>query len=329
MNENQLAENIVHYRRKKGLSQEKVSEYMEVSRQAVTKWENGISRPSSDHLIKLAELFEINLDTLLGNKEEEKLLMQPEISTGKAPWIFIGISILCISVYVTGSALLDIFSIGAFICMFILCIPIQLFLHLYFSHAVKNDSFSTIAGFDNKTEYNIRELKKMLVQIDLHIGIISANYVFMLCAVHFLSSDMKWLSGFLIAAYALNLITAVMITNYKMADKIYLHDDDKKRAKRSMPITIIYILLLFIGTGITGILFEIKGKIKGIENNTMPAIKICGLLLLGITAATTGFLSENNRIKKWDPADMNYKPSRTGIAGLLICVILYGLICIL
>ena len=40
MNENQLAENIVHYRRKKGLSQEKVSEYMEVSRQAVTKWEN-------------------------------------------------------------------------------------------------------------------------------------------------------------------------------------------------------------------------------------------------------------------------------------------------
>ena len=37
MNENQFAENLMYYRKKKGLSQEKVAEYLEVSRQAVTK----------------------------------------------------------------------------------------------------------------------------------------------------------------------------------------------------------------------------------------------------------------------------------------------------
>ena len=51
MSENQLAENLIYYRKKKGLSQEKVSEYMDVSRQAVTKWEANISRPSSNNLI--------------------------------------------------------------------------------------------------------------------------------------------------------------------------------------------------------------------------------------------------------------------------------------
>lgn len=42
MNENRLAENIMYYRKKKGLSQEKIAEYLEVSRQAVTKWETNM-----------------------------------------------------------------------------------------------------------------------------------------------------------------------------------------------------------------------------------------------------------------------------------------------
>ena len=57
MNENQFAENLVKYRKKKGLSQEKVSEYLEVSRQAVTKWEANTSRPSSYMPIYITQRF--------------------------------------------------------------------------------------------------------------------------------------------------------------------------------------------------------------------------------------------------------------------------------
>ena len=88
MNENQLAENLIYYRKKKGMSQEKVSEYLEVSRQAVTKWEANTSRPSSDNLIKLAKLFEVDVDTLLGNGNREKSSTQGEIFIGKMPWVF-------------------------------------------------------------------------------------------------------------------------------------------------------------------------------------------------------------------------------------------------
>ena len=324
MNENQFAENPVNYRKKKGLSQEKVSEYLEVSRQAVTKWEANTSRPSSDNLIKLAQLFEVDVDTLLGNGDREKSSTQGEVSIGKMPWVFIGISVLCILAYIIHSALADIFSIGIFIGMFIVCIPIQLFLHVYFSNAIKNDSFNGIAGFDDKIEYNICEVKKLLAQIDLHIGILSTVSIFLFCVINGLNLKMQWFNGILIVVYILNFITGIEMSNYKMTDKIYRREDDRKRAKRSIPVTVIYTLILCVGIGMTGIVFEVRG----IENNTLAAMKICGLLILGIMCATIGFLVENHKIKKWNPANTDYKTNIGSIISLFICVIMYGLMCV-
>ena len=324
MHENQLAENLMYYRKKKGLSQEKIAEYLEISRQAVTKWETNTSKPNSANLIKLAQLFEVDVDTLLGNEGGEKSSTRGETSIGKMSWVFIGISVLCILAYIIQSALTDIFSVGIFICMFILCIPIQLFLHIYFSNAIKNNSFNGIAGFDDKIEYNIFEVKKLLVQIDLHIGIMSTVYIFLLCVINGVNVKMQWFNGVLIVAYILNFITSIEMSNYKMIDKIYRREDDRKRAKRSIPVTGIFSLILCAGIGMAVIVFETKG----IENNTLPAMKICGLLLLGIVSATTGFLFENNKIKKWNPANTNYRTNKVSIISLLICVIMYGLMCV-
>ena len=324
MNENQLAENLMYYRKKKGLSQEKIAQYLEISRQAVTKWEANTSKPNSDNLIKLAQLFGVDVDTLLGNKGGEKSSTQGEVSIGKMSWIFIGISVFCILAYIIHSALTDIFSVGIFICMIILCIPIQLFLHIYFSNAIKNNSFNGIAGFDDKIEYNIFEVKKLLVQIDLHIGIMSTVYIFLLCVINGVNLKMQWFNGVLIVAYILNFITSIEMSNYKMIDKIYRREDDRKRAKRSIPVTAIFSLILCVGIGMAVIVFEIKG----IENNTLPAMKICGLLLLGIMSAITGFLFENSKIKKWNPANVNYRTNKVSIISLLICAIMYGLMCV-
>lgn len=328
MSENQLAKNIMYYRKKRGLSQEKVSEYMGVSRQAVTKWENDVSRPSSENLIKLAQMFEVEVETLLGTEEDGQLSTQSEISTGKMTWIFIGISILCIIAYVINSVISGIFNAGVLICMFIICVPIQLFLYIYFSNAIKNNSFSGIAGFDGKIDYNICEVKKLLVQMNLHIGIVSTVYVFLLCVLN--CTNLKLgrldgkLNGLLITVYSLNLITSIEINNYKMIDKIYRRDEDKRRAKRSVPITVIHIILLFIGIGITGIVFEVKG----IENNSLAAIKVCGMFLLGIMSATIGLLLEYNQIKKWNPANTEHKVNKASIISIFICLIMYGLMCI-
>ena len=60
-----LAEKIQKLRQEKGFSQEQLAERLEVSRQAVGKWEGGQSRPDMDKLITLAELFGVSTDYLL------------------------------------------------------------------------------------------------------------------------------------------------------------------------------------------------------------------------------------------------------------------------
>lgn len=60
-----LGENIRSRREKLKLSQEYVAEQLGVSRQAVSKWETGLSEPTASNLIKLAEIFEISLSELV------------------------------------------------------------------------------------------------------------------------------------------------------------------------------------------------------------------------------------------------------------------------
>lgn len=65
MNHN-LAQNIVYYRKTmKKLTQDELAELMNVSRQAVAKWENGESEPDLSKLIKLSTIFGISVDRLL------------------------------------------------------------------------------------------------------------------------------------------------------------------------------------------------------------------------------------------------------------------------
>ena len=67
----QLGEKIREQRKKHGLSQEKVAEFIGVSRQAVTKWEMNQSIPSTENLLKIAEIFGITVDMLISKEEEE------------------------------------------------------------------------------------------------------------------------------------------------------------------------------------------------------------------------------------------------------------------
>lgn len=66
-----LSEKIYSLRKKKGLSQEELAFQLDVSRQAVSKWESGASVPESSKLIALSEYFNVSVDYLIKDKAEE------------------------------------------------------------------------------------------------------------------------------------------------------------------------------------------------------------------------------------------------------------------
>lgn len=61
-----LNENIKRIRKLKGLSQEELAIQLNVVRQTVSKWENGLSVPDSSMLIALADKLDVTVNELLG-----------------------------------------------------------------------------------------------------------------------------------------------------------------------------------------------------------------------------------------------------------------------
>ena len=67
-----FSDNLIKLRKGKGWSQEDLADKLGLSRQAVSKWEVGTSKPDIDNVIKLSKLFEISIDELV-NKESVKI----------------------------------------------------------------------------------------------------------------------------------------------------------------------------------------------------------------------------------------------------------------
>ncbi|QOR67178.1 helix-turn-helix transcriptional regulator [Cytobacillus suaedae] len=67
-----FSEKLKVERKNKGWSQEELAEQLFVSRQSVSKWENGQNFPSIEIIIRLSDLFEISIDELLRSDEELK-----------------------------------------------------------------------------------------------------------------------------------------------------------------------------------------------------------------------------------------------------------------
>lgn len=65
-----INENIKNARKAKGLSQEEMAVKLNVVRQTVSKWENGLSVPDADVLIRMAELLDVSVSELLGTEAE-------------------------------------------------------------------------------------------------------------------------------------------------------------------------------------------------------------------------------------------------------------------
>jgi len=60
-----LEEKLISLRKEKGLSQMKLAEMMNVSRQAISRWEVGAAVPSTDNLKFLGNLYGVSLEYLL------------------------------------------------------------------------------------------------------------------------------------------------------------------------------------------------------------------------------------------------------------------------
>lgn len=65
-----LGENIKRLRKEKNLSQEQLAQMLNVSRQAISKWESGTTYPDISNLVLLRNIFDVTLDNLVMDESE-------------------------------------------------------------------------------------------------------------------------------------------------------------------------------------------------------------------------------------------------------------------
>ncbi len=74
-----LGEQIYQLRTRKNLSQGDLADKLDVSRQSISKWENNVTTPELDKLVKMSELFGVSLDALVhGDDTKSKEKDKPE-----------------------------------------------------------------------------------------------------------------------------------------------------------------------------------------------------------------------------------------------------------
>lgn len=66
-------EKLVYLRKKNGMTQESLAFKLGISRQSVSKWENGETEPELSKLRDIAKIFDVSFDYLLEDNEQEKI----------------------------------------------------------------------------------------------------------------------------------------------------------------------------------------------------------------------------------------------------------------
>jgi len=67
---NMISMNLKNLRNQHGYTQEDVAEHLQVSRQAVAKWEKGESMPDIENCMALAKLYNVTLDNLVNYEDD-------------------------------------------------------------------------------------------------------------------------------------------------------------------------------------------------------------------------------------------------------------------
>ena len=81
-----LKDNLVILRNMYGMSQEDIAEKIGISRQAYARWESGATVPDIEKCKRLADFYDVTIDSLLKTETVDKIGMIPPAPNGRNIW---------------------------------------------------------------------------------------------------------------------------------------------------------------------------------------------------------------------------------------------------
>lgn len=138
----ELGEKIKNERKKRNISQQKIADYLNISRQAVSRWENNVSLPDLTTLVLIAKYFEIPLESFTeeyqtpvkDEKESGNEVTRDEVIKKATPYILVLTAILTMVLLLPSKMKIPILFFGSiFIIFFSSCLLIYYIIKNYLS----------------------------------------------------------------------------------------------------------------------------------------------------------------------------------------------------
>lgn len=311
--EKSVGEKLKECRTKRQWSQQELAEKLHVTRQAVSNWERDKTLPDVYMLKEIAAVFDMTLDEYMEDAR------QAEVKMPKTSGLFVMATFAVILLYLIIGGVSGCLREELVIEMIIISVFCLGIVHLYLSGSVKNGNFSMLAGYDSKVEYRVEEVKKVLIQMDMHICCVSFGAVLLLVLCTFLGERSgEYTSICVLMSYTWDYALAICFYNYRSIERTIVKEKDQKTAKAGYVSLIWFLGWVFLITVGTVVKFELES----IENNSPESIGYVGWLLLAVIIIMVGLFFEQYRVKKEIEAERKYRPGKAfGIITVLTAAI--------
>lgn len=173
---NYFSNNIINLRKKNKMSQEDLAEKLEISRQAISKWESGSGFPEMEKLIQISKLFKCSIDDLI-NKE----IIFDNLSKDKIDKQFhnfaLSISIGVVLI-ILGASLFVLFpkneALNIILFMLIIAISVGLFIYSGMKHDnfIKNNNINIYTEEEKKLFHDKYPITIVLGVVIIILGLI-------------------------------------------------------------------------------------------------------------------------------------------------------------
>ncbi len=237
-----LADKIIRLRKKNGWSQEELADKMNVSRQAVSKWESAQTIPDIGKILQLGELFGVTTDYLLKDEIENEEFTNSDISSGikrvtmaeaneyiehrKKASIIIALGVFlciispCALIILSGATEYFNLNIGVAVTIGIvaLLLLVAAAVGMFIYCSFKNAAFSYLDR-DFETEYGVSGMVKEKDKLFTPFGVITNVIATCLCII---SPTPILISAFLGNGFAVCVCVAVTLAIIGIAVMLYI-----------------------------------------------------------------------------------------------------------
>lgn len=286
-----LSENLYNLRKIKKISQEELAEKLNVSRQAVSKWESGSGYPETEKIIAICEIFDCSMDQLVKGKISEDIKSEKNnydevmTKTSKGIALAIGIILLGVSIMLTLMGIFDKEESIGLIGVVCILIAVVFALPLFIINGTKVDDFKkknpVIANVYSEEEQETKKSKfTKFIALGISIILIGVIAMMLLMGLKVFSEEQSVLNV-AVLMYFITIGVPVIVLSSKLQEKYdiekYNMENSEEFKKTEGKIgkicgiimifaTIIFLLLgfLFNMWHINWIVFPIGGMLCGI-----------------------------------------------------------------